>query len=163
MRQYIWQDILFTAMYGQFPAVKRYVSAIYGIIVLLFGAISWNLLELHNRKVNAYAIYWQISVLRLSTTILDSFFRDFFKCFDLNFCFLLQGIFQMFRLKFLLPSSGIFSNFNFLNFFKNAYLKFFLKKEAKILVETFEKIPEEGNKKFSRNIWKNPWRRNQRL
>jgi len=59
----------------------------------------------------------------------------------------------MFRLKFLLPSSGIFSNIKMLIpeaklFSKHS--KKFLKMEAKLLVETFEKIPEDGSKHFSR-------------
>ena len=51
----------------------------------------------------------------------------------LKFCFHLQGKFRMFRLKFLLPSSGKFSNQNIL---KYKYGEKSLKMETKIVVES---------------------------
>jgi hypothetical protein len=82
-------------------------------------------------KVDAHAIYWKLLALRLSTKICGSIFRVFF---------------IMFRLKFLLPSSGIFSN---LKISKN-----FVQENVKISV--FDFFPEEGIEKRSRNIRKFP-------
>jgi hypothetical protein len=52
-----------------------------------------------------------------------------------------------FRLKFLLPSSGIFFkhyNKNRNSIYKIRFLKISLKKDAKSLVETFDNFPEDG-------------------
>ena len=78
--------------------------------------------------------------------------------------------YQSFRLQFVLPSSGKFSNVStrisdsiFRNFFKFTFynvfnkfihlnLKFSLKMEAKILVETFEIFPEDRSTNVGRKL-----------
>ena len=62
------------------------------------SGIYWQFQKHIECKLNAHAIYRQRLVLRLSTKIFDSIFRDFLKNS------------KLFRLKFLIPSSGIFSN-----------------------------------------------------
>jgi hypothetical protein len=63
--------------------------------------------------------------------------------FDYNFCFHLQENIRMFRLKFMIPSSGNLSNLHFT-------------KLLKIYSFKFENFPEDGSKNCSRNTQKLP-------